>query len=104
MDPGEGTNWDKGTDRERGIHVKAVGGERSWEEAEDTQVAARGLLKEGWGWLAGTFKDALLRAAIIKAPEKSPSKRTQESYCSTYTLQGASEFKNPISKDLKGPF
>lgn len=53
------------------IHVKAVGGERSWEEAEDTQVAAGGLPKKGWGWLAGTSKDALLRAAIIKAPEKS---------------------------------
>lgn len=71
---------------------------------EDTQVAARGLLKERWGWLAGTFKDALLRAVIIKAPEKSPSQGTQESHCSTYTLRGASEFKNPVSKDLKGPF
>lgn len=32
------------------------------------QVATRGLPKEGWGWLAGTFRDALLRAAIIKVP------------------------------------
>lgn len=31
-------------------------------------MATRGLLKEGWGWLAGTFRDALLRAAVFKVP------------------------------------